>query len=113
MAAGMSSKRTSVASSARAIPKPISWKATSWPLAKPAKTTMMIAAAPVIRRAAWGLPRWLELLGYALAPILVVGAASFVVNSGALSAALALSLVLLLAWVATVTVTRRGHAMNA
>jgi hypothetical protein len=38
------------------IPKPISWKATSWPLTKPAKTTMMIAAAPVIRRAVDATP---------------------------------------------------------
>ena len=58
MAAGMSSRRTSVASSASAtaIPKPISWKATSWPVAKPLKTTMMIAAAPVIRRAVEATP---------------------------------------------------------
>ncbi len=39
-----------------AIPKPISWKATSWPVAKPAKTTMMIAAAPAIRRAVDATP---------------------------------------------------------
>ena len=35
---------------------------TSWPVAKPAKTTMMIAAAPVIRRAVeatpWTIRRW-------------------------------------------------------
>ena len=58
MAAGMSSRRTTVASSASAMamPKPISWKATSWPVAKPAKTTMMIAAAPVISRAVEATP---------------------------------------------------------
>jgi hypothetical protein len=36
---------------------PISWKATSWPLAKPAKTTMMIAAAPT-RRSPRACRRW-------------------------------------------------------
>ena len=55
------------------------------------------------------VPRWLEALGYALLPVLVVGGAAFVVNSGALSAVLSASLLLLLLWVAAVTVveTRR------
>ena len=38
-------------SSATATPKPICWNITSWPAAKPAKTTMMISAAPVMIRA--------------------------------------------------------------
>jgi hypothetical protein len=37
-------------------PKPISWKATSRPLAKSAKTTKTIVAAPVIRRAVEATP---------------------------------------------------------
>jgi hypothetical protein len=55
------------------------------------------------------VPRWLEVLGYALLPILVVGGAAFVVNSGAVSAVLSASLLLLLLWVAAVAVveTRR------
>jgi hypothetical protein len=56
------------------------------------------------------VPRWLEVLGYALLPILVIGGVAFVVNSGALSAVLTASLLLLLVWVAAVTVdqTRRS-----
>ena len=56
------------------------------------------------------VPRWLEVLGYALLPILVIGGAAFVVNSGALSGVLTASLLLLLLWVAAVTVveTRRS-----
>jgi hypothetical protein len=55
------------------------------------------------------LPGWLYLLGCALLPILVIGGLAFVVNSGALSAVLTVSLLLLLLWVAAVTVveTRR------
>ena len=58
----MMTKRTIVASTsnATATPNPICWKDTSWPVAKPAKTTMMISAAPVIRRAVdatpWTIP---------------------------------------------------------
>ena len=58
IAAGMMTKRTIVASTsnATATPNPICWKDTSWPVAKPAKTTMMISAAPVIRRAVEATP---------------------------------------------------------
>src|SRR4051812_3150531 len=58
MIAGMMTRRTMVASSssATATPKPICWKDTSWPVAKPAKTTMMISAAPVISRAVEATP---------------------------------------------------------
>lgn len=34
------------------------------------------------------LPRWLQILGYALLPVLVIGGAAFAVNSGALNAVL-------------------------
>src|SRR5215217_2439470 len=50
------SRRMASSASAIAMPKPISWKATSWPDAKPLKTTMMIAAAPVISRAVDATP---------------------------------------------------------
>ena len=43
--------------------------------------------------------RWLVMLGYALLPILIIGGLAFVIHSGALSAVLDLSLVLLLVWV--------------
>ena len=53
IAAGTSTERIRVASirSATATPKPICWNITSSPVAKPAKTTTMIRAAPVISRA--------------------------------------------------------------
>jgi hypothetical protein len=59
MAAGMITERTIVASTSRATatPKPICWKETSSPEAKPAKTTTMISAAPVIRRAVDPTPK--------------------------------------------------------
>lgn len=57
-------------------------------------------------------PRWLHALGYALLPILVIAGAAFVVDSDVLSAVLTASLLLLLLWVAAVTVamTRRPRA---
>src|SRR4051794_5428723 len=69
-----------------------------------------IAAATRMAAAALAFPRWLRGLGYALAAILVVGGAAFVVTSDALSAVLALSLVLLLLWVGAVAavLTRGG-----
>jgi hypothetical protein len=56
------------------------------------------------------LPRWLQILGYVLLPVLVIGGAAFVVSSDALNAVLTASLLLLLLWVAAVTiaVTRRS-----
>ena len=50
---GTSTERTMVASSstAAARPKPICWKLTRRPAAKPAKTATMMAAAPVIKAA--------------------------------------------------------------
>jgi len=69
-----------------------------------------IAAATRLASAARALPGWVRGLGYALAPVLVIGGAAFVVDSDALSAVLAASLVLLLLWVGAVTyaVTREG-----
>ena len=69
-----------------------------------------IAAATGLARQAHLVPRWLRGLGYALAPMLVVGGAAFVVDSGALGVVLAVSLFLLLLWVGAVGVvlTRAG-----
>ena len=63
-----------------------------------------IAAATGLAASTSTFPRWLVGLGYALAPILVIGGAAFVVTSDLLSAALAASLLLLLLWVAAVAV---------
>lgn len=73
---------------------------------------LAIAAATRLAAGAHAFPRWLSVLGYALLPILVVGGAAFVVPSDALSAVLAVSLLLLLLWVGAVTftVTRLRHA---
>ena len=62
-----------------------------------------IAAATRLASAAQALPRWIRGLGYSVPPILVIGGAAFLVNSDALSAVLAASLVLLLLWVGAVT----------
>jgi hypothetical protein len=68
---------------------------------------MIVAATRLMR----GIPRWLGTLGMALGPILVIGGLAFVIDSGALGAVLELSLVLLLLWVAAVSVlTYRGRA---
>jgi hypothetical protein len=80
---------------------------------KLALIAVAVFAATRVALPARRLPRWLEVLGYVLAPILVLGAAAFVVSSGALSAVLALSLLLLLVWVAAVTVALTRHPTNA
>jgi hypothetical protein len=69
-----------------------------------------IAAATRLAADAHALPRWLRGLGYALAPVLVIGGAAFVITSDALSAVLAASLLLLLLWVGAVgaALTRRS-----
>lgn len=59
------------------------------------------------------LPRWLQILGYALLPVLVIGGAAFAVNSGALNAVLTASLLLLLLWVAAVTLAATRHSPNS
>jgi hypothetical protein len=59
-----------------------------------------VAAATWMAAAAGAFPRWLQGLGFAILPILIIGGLAFVVDSGALSAVLSLSLVLLLIWVA-------------
>ena len=57
-------------------------------------------------------PRWLQILGYVLLPVLVIGGAAFVVNSDALNAALTASLLLLLLWVAAVTIAATRRSPN-
>jgi hypothetical protein len=63
-----------------------------------------VAAATRLAASAGAFPRWLRGLGHALVPALVLGGLAFVVTSDALSAVLALSLLLLLLWVGTVAV---------
>jgi hypothetical protein len=63
-----------------------------------------IAAATRLAGRAAAFPRWLRALGWAAVPALVLGAGAFLVVSGVLSAILALSLLLLLAWVGGVAV---------
>ena len=48
--------RVASKSSATATPKPICWNITSSPAAKPAKTTTMIRAAPVMIRPVAAMP---------------------------------------------------------
>ena len=58
MAAGTTTIRIRVASTSRATPtpKPICWNITRSPAAKPAKTTTMISAAPVMMRPVAAIP---------------------------------------------------------
>ena len=64
-----------------------------------------IAAAARVASETGLFARWLVMLGYALLPILIIGGLAFVIHSGALSAVLDLSLVLLLVWVGGVGIT--------
>jgi hypothetical protein len=64
-----------------------------------------ITAASRLAANARAFPRWVRGLGHATAPILVLGGAAFIVTSDALSALLALSLLLLLLWVGAAAVT--------
>lgn len=68
-----------------------------------------IAAATRLAANARRFPRGLSVLGHALALLLVIGGAAFVVTSDALNAVLAASLVLLLLWVAAVAVVVTRH----
>jgi hypothetical protein len=63
-----------------------------------------IADATRLAAAAGAFPTWLRALGLVLLPILVIGGLAFVIDSGALSAVLTVSLFLLLRWVATVSI---------
>lgn len=63
-----------------------------------------VAAGTQLMRRSGAAPSWLCALGYALAPLLPLSGAAFVVDNGALDAALVVSLLLLLAWVAAVAV---------
>ena len=71
-----------------------------------------IAAAARLAAAAGAWPRWLCALGLALLPILIIGGMAFVIDSGVLTAVLTASLLLLLSWVAAVSLVslRAGHA---
>lgn len=63
-----------------------------------------LATAAGARLAMRTVPSWVRWLGYALLPVLIAGACAFIVDSGPLGTVLAASLVLLLLWVAAVTV---------
>lgn len=63
-----------------------------------------VAAATRAMEDTGAIKKWMRRLGYALLPILVIGGLAFVVHSGALSAILDLSLLLLLVWVGTISV---------
>jgi hypothetical protein len=64
-----------------------------------------IAAATRMAAGAGAWPAWLRVLGMALLPILFIGGLAFVIDAGALSAVLTLSLFLLLLWVGAASVT--------
>jgi hypothetical protein len=68
------------------------------------KLILLAVAVAAATRLGTRLPAWLRALGVALAPILVLGGLAFVIDSGALSAVLVLSLLLLLVWVASIAV---------
>jgi hypothetical protein len=76
---------------------------------------LAITAATRLGANARAFPRWVQGLGYATAPTLVLGGAAFILTSDALSAVLAVSLLLLLLWVAAaaVVVARRYGAISS
>lgn len=63
-----------------------------------------IAAATVAARRARAFPRWVLWEGILAVPLLVIGGLAFVVDAGALDLFLAVSLVLLLLWVAAASI---------
>jgi glucan phosphoethanolaminetransferase (alkaline phosphatase superfamily) len=63
-----------------------------------------IAAATRAMQEAGAVRGWVQGLGYALLPILVIGGLAFVVHSDVLSGVLDLSLLLLLLWVGAISV---------
>lgn len=71
-----------------------------------------IGAATMLAARSGAFPRWLDALGAALGPLLIVGGLAFLIDSDALSTVLALSLILLLVWVAAVgfVLVRAGRA---
>ncbi len=64
---------------------------------------LAIAAATRAMDDTHAIKKWMQRLGYALLPILVIGGLAFVVHSAALSAVLDLSLLLLLLWVGAIS----------
>jgi 4-amino-4-deoxy-L-arabinose transferase-like glycosyltransferase len=71
---------------------------------------LAIAGAGQLAAAAGAWPGWLRALGFALTPLLIIGGLAFVIDSGVLTAVLTASLLVLLAWVAAVSlVSLRRH----
>jgi hypothetical protein len=64
---------------------------------------LAIAAATRAMEDTHAVKKWMQRLGYALLPILVIGGLAFVVHSAAFSAVLDLSLLLLLLWVGAIS----------
>lgn len=76
---------------------------------------IMIAAASILARRSDAFPRWFAVGGLIFAPLLAVSGLAFPLNSDALYASLAVTLILLLLWVIaeTVIIARRSSAHAA
>jgi hypothetical protein len=64
----------------------------------------MIASASLVARRFGAFPGWLASAGLVFAPLLAISGLAFPLESDALYASLAVTLILLLLWVASVTV---------
>ena len=78
---------------------------------KIALLAVMIAAASVLALRSGAFPRWLSIGGLVFAPLLALSGLAFPLDSDALYASLAVTLILLLLWVGSVTtvIARRGQ----
>ena len=72
----------------------------------------MITATSIIARRTGAFPRWLAVAGLIFAPLLAISGLAFPLNSDALYTALAVTLIGLLAWVASVTTTIARRAQT-
>jgi hypothetical protein len=68
------------------------------------KLMLLAIAIGTATRLAASLPTWIRAVGAALVPTLILGGLAFLIDSGALTAILSLSLLLLLLWVAALSV---------
>jgi hypothetical protein len=68
------------------------------------KLMLLAIAIGAATRLAASLPTWIRAVGAALVPTLILGGLAFLIDSGALTAILSLSLLLLLLWVAALSV---------
>jgi hypothetical protein len=72
---------------------------------KIALLSAMIAAASILARRTSAFPRWLAIAGVTFAPLLAISGLAFPLNSDALYASLAVTLIGLLAWAASAAAT--------